>query len=143
MSFNYNYNRHAFTLVEVALAIAILAAGSMACMAMFITGLRWSTEAKINATAAVTAQAVSETPQVLNRDPRNSGPYTYTSDCEGWINNYFVVRKISNLVTINDRSASPTGGYNCTVDVDVFHGGTKDDGELVYSIKRIMHFRAP
>lgn len=136
-------SRSGFTLIEVALAIAILAAGSTACIAMFVTGLRWSTEAKINATAPISAQAVSETPHVLDLDPRNTGPFTYTSDCEGWINNYYAVRTVTDLVQLIDDGGNPTGGYVCTVDVDMYHGGDKNDGDVVYTIKRIMHFRAP
>ena len=132
-----------FTLIEVALAMAILAAGSTACIAMYITGLRWTTEAKINASAPLSAQSVSDTPQVLSLDSRNSGTYNYTSDCEGWINNYYAVRTVSDLITHTDRGGSNTGGYTCTVDVDMYHGGDKDGGDLVYSIKRIMFFREP
>ena len=135
--------RQGFTLIEVALAMAILAAGSTACLAMFITGLRWTTQAKINASAPLSAQSVSDTPQVLGLDPRNSGPFEYTKDCEGWINNYYAVRTVTDLITHTDRNGSDTGGYTCTVDVDIFHGGDQNDGELVYSIKRIMFFREP
>ena len=132
-----------FTLIEVALAMAILAAGSTACIAMYVTGLRWTTEAKINASAPLSAQSVSDTPQILSLDPRNTGPYSYTTNSEGWINNYYAVRQVSDLITHTDRNGSDSGGYTCTVDVDIFHGGDKDGGELVYSIKRIMFFREP
>lgn len=133
-----------FTLIEVALSIAILAAGSTACIAMFVTGMHWMTIAKCNSTAPSTAQAVAETPQVFNADPRNTGgPYTYTIDGEGWVNNYYAVRTVSNVTPLNDASASPTGGYIVTVDVDIYHGGDKDTGDIVYNIKRILHFRVP
>ena len=135
---------NAFTLIEVAMSIAILAAGSTACIAMFITGMHWMTIAKCNSTAPATAQAVSETPQILNADARNtSGPYTYTTDSEGWVNNYFIVRTVSGLTPLDDSSNNPTGGYIATVDVSVYHGGDKDSGDIVYTIKRILHFRAP
>ena len=126
-----------FTLIEVALSIAILAAGSTACIAMFITGLRWTMEAKINATAAITAQAVVATPMILERDSRNTGPFPFTSDAKGWLNTYYIVRTVDNKTTLSNN-----GGYNCEVEITVYHGGDNTDGEIVYSTKRIMHFRA-
>ena len=82
-----------FTLIEVAISIAILAAGSTACISMYITGIRWTTEAKVNASAPITAQAVMDTPVVFAGDPRNTPPFKYTTDNAGWINHYYAERK--------------------------------------------------
>ena len=134
--------RSGFTLIEVAIAIAILAAGSTACITMFITGLKWTEEVKINASAAFTAQSVINAPQVFEEDARNKdAPYLFTKDSKGWINGYYAVRTVSDLETIVDRNGSATGGYVANITVYIYHGGDESDGELVYSISNLKHFR--
>lgn len=134
-------NSIGFTLIEVAISIAILAAGSTACISMFITGIRWTTETKVNASAPITAQAVMDTPKIFAGDPRNTPPFKYTVDSQGWINNYFAQRIVSDLEEVRDRNGKPSGGYICTVDVRIFMGGDDKDGELVYTLKKLVHFR--
>ncbi len=132
-----------FTLLEVAFSIAILVIGTTAAIGMYMTGLKWSEQVKCNSTAPITANGVAEYPNIFLHDARNTGPFAYTADSEGWVNGYYAVRTVLSKNEIQDISGSPTGGYECEIDVDIYHGGDKGTGALVYSSKRLITFSEP
>ena len=49
--------------------------------------------------------------------------------------------KVSNLEEVKDRNGKPSGGYICNVDVLIYMGGDNKDGELVYTLRKLVHFR--
>lgn len=133
-----------FTLLEVAFSIAILVVGTTAAIGMYMTGLKWAVDVKCNETAPMTASSVAEFPLIFDYDARNTGsPYAFTTGSEGWVNGYYAVRTVMSKEEVKDIAGNPTGGYLCEVVVDVFHGGDKDNGDLVYKAKRLINFPRP
>lgn len=124
--------RDGFTLIEVAISMAILTIGITAAVAMIMTGIKWSTDIKINETALHTCNAVLQDVTAFELDERNAAS-TYSSNttsAEGWLNGYYVVRTINSVQTISDSNGGSTGGNEIDVTISLYHGGDKDSGEI-------------
>lgn len=128
-------HRSAFTLLEVAVSLAILTIGLTAATSVYITGLRWAAEARQNFTGMETAQQVLRHPDIL-RDARVGGALCGfdqdTDEAAGWLNGYFITRKRHSADDVNVTSG---GGSLRSVSVEVYAGGTKEDGELVQVVE--------
>lgn len=107
----YRHSR-AFTLVEVLIAMLLVGLGLLAVIAMTVMGTREAVKAVAMATAFTTARSALYDPALLE-----GGASLSTAEVSGFLNGYFVVRRIL------DSSAIPAaGGTVDRVRVDVYWG---------------------
>ena len=119
----------AFTLLEVMIAISMLAVGLTAVVSTFLMALDWSSQVRIDLTALQAGRiAISDATLLVDR---NENPLSFRNDAEeakGWLNNYFIVRTCDP----SERELLPNnGGTYQLVRIEVYYGGDDEDGTLV------------
>lgn len=133
-------NRAAFTLTEVAIAIAVLLVGLTGAVSVFITGVSWANEIKVNLTAFDAAQSVLEDPAILAvveapRPPSPALPAADDVEVRGFLHGYFFVRTVdaASSVTLPDG-----GGQLLRVRVVGYHGGDDTSGRRVVDCTNLL-----
>ena len=124
--------RSAFTLIEVTIAIAMLAVGLTAVVSTFLMALDWSSQVRIDLTALQSGR-IAITDATLLTD-HNDVPLTHRNDDEeakGWLNGYFIVR---NCDPSEIELLPNNGGQYLTIRIKVYYGGDDEDGRLVQEL---------
>jgi len=134
-------NRRAFTLVEVALAMAVLTVGLTAVTAVYLTALRWTAETRHQFIAIDTAQQVLREPALLSLDRAGGTPAGFSaleSESRGFLNGLYLVRR---RLAQEELTSSPTTAQPARpvanadrVRIEVYAGGTDEDGDLVFTL---------
>ncbi|MFW5828979.1 MAG: hypothetical protein ACOCXA_01845 [Planctomycetota bacterium] len=85
--------RSAFTLVEIALALAVLLVGLTAVTSVYLTGLRWGGEVRHGMSVMRYVHDVANDPRLLTESP-GAEPVgdAGTIPSSGWYNGYYFVR---------------------------------------------------
>lgn len=122
----------AFTLLEVALAIGILAFGITAVVTVYMVSLKWAESIRVDLTALQTGRVVLFDAGIISdKDGTPSGLSNRDELSKGYVNDYFVVRSYDKSKAI----ALPPGmGDYVQVRVQVFYGGTDADGKLAHEV---------
>ncbi|MFW5830412.1 MAG: type IV pilus modification PilV family protein [Planctomycetota bacterium] len=121
--------RAGFTLIEVAVAIGLLAIGLAAVTSVYLTGLRWAEESRSLYTGTETGRQVlleagllSDTPQAAISAGHSNGD----TAASGWLNGYFVLRE-----EVDREDLPASAGILQTVRIRVYAGGDDRSGRLV------------
>ncbi|MFW5828888.1 MAG: type IV pilus modification PilV family protein [Planctomycetota bacterium] len=128
--------RSAFTLVEVAIAMAVLVIGLSAATGVYITGLRWASETRHQYTATKTAGLVVQDARLLRAGLRSEAPAGYDNghdDAQGWLNGYYCVRTVTDRTTLPGR-----GGDLCSLEIRIYADGDASSGELIHTVASTM-----
>ena len=135
--------RQAFTLVEIALALAVLTIGLTAVTTVYLTALRWAAETRHQYTAIDTAHQVLRDPALLSKDREGLQAISDFNDpLRGWLNGFYVIRERG-----DGESYLTVGGTEVArsyeVRVSIYAGGTDADGMLVSVIDSVDLVRRP
>ena len=131
--------RSAFTLLEVALAIAVLSVGLTAVVSLYMVSLKWAEEIRIDLTALQSGRmALNDAGVLMNDDYSYCGHSNADAEAKGYVNDYYIVRSYdkSKISTLPNNA----GEFGPVV-VRVFYGGNDEDGLLVHELHstQIIH----
>ena len=106
--------------------------GLTSILSIYMLSLQWVEEIRVDLTALQTGRAVLADAGILtdkNNDPILPGPSNLDAVAKGWLNDYFVVRRIDAADVVN----LPKGaGKYVTVHIQVYYGGDDQDGVLAH-----------
>lgn len=126
----YKRHRQAFTLIETTLAMAVLIIGLTAIVSVYMVSLQWIEEIRVDLTALQTGRVVLADAGVLMDDNNDrKGLSNLEPEAKGWVNDYFVVRTVE---TPPYPLFDSTAGKYLRVRIQVFYGGTDEDGLLAH-----------
>ena len=132
-------HRSGFTLLEVALAIGVLSVGLTAVVSLYMVSLKWAEEIRIDLTALQSGRmALTDANIILNYDYTYSDHKNNDAVAKGYVNDYFIVRKYDTSKAVS--LPNNLGQYGPVV-VEVYYGGTDEDGRLVHELHgtQIIH----
>lgn len=136
-------HRSGFTLAEVAISIAVLIVGLTGAVSVFIMGVSWANEIKVNLTAFDAAQTVLEDPAILAtveapRPPVPANPAPDDDDVRGFLHGYYFVRTFDPAAT---KVLPDGGGQLLRVTIVGYHGGDDSTGRRVFECTNLLRVR--
>ena len=120
----------AFTLLEVMLALAVLVTGLTAVISIYMVSLTWIEDIRVDLTALQSGRvALVDAGALRSKEnvPLNKGNLDLVA--KGWLNDYYIVRTVKQPT---DKVHPATAGTYVTVRIQVYFGGTDEDGLLAH-----------
>jgi type II secretory pathway pseudopilin PulG len=133
----------AFTLVEIALAMAVMAVGLAAVTSVYMTGLRWLSEGRSDWGALQAGRLALHNATLLRQEPNSperASNQRY-GDADGWLNGFYIVRKLDKDGETTDFRTHIKGGAFQPIRIQVYVGGNQTSGELVREFTATVHNR--
>ncbi|NRA36989.1 MAG: type II secretion system protein [Planctomycetes bacterium] len=120
----------AFTLIEIALSLAILITGLTAVISIYMVSFQWIEEIRVDLTALQTGRVIMvDAGLLMDENDARLEKSNLDASAKGWINDYYVVRTVETQ-TVPGFTASDKAGTYITVRIQVYYGGTDEDGLL-------------
>lgn len=132
MRYYHCRSRSAFTLLELMLAISMLAVGLTAVVSTYLLALDWSSQVRIDLTALQAGRIAIADATLLTDEDDNMLSFRNDDElAQGWLNNYYIIRTCNP----SDVELLPNnGGKYITVRVKIYYGGDEEDGRLVHHL---------